>query len=226
MTASRIDTNTVRIDVEVDPAAVKATVGLSYTIHGTGDVIVDMRLTPQADGLPMLPRVGTQLVMPAGFERVAWYGPGPDETYSDRKWAPVGLYRGSVDDQWTDYSRPQENGNKADARWMAITNSDGVGLLAVGMPLLSAAARHYAHADLVPARQTWGAKKRPELYVNIDFAQMGVGGDDSWGALPHPQYRLPAKAYEYRFRLRPFSTKLDGPPEKLARAAFRKSLPE
>ena len=125
--------------------------------------------------------------MPAGFERVAWFGPGPEETYSDRKWARVGAYSGSVDEQWTEYSRPQENGNKADARWMAVTNADGVGLLAVGMPLLSAAARHYTHADLVPAHHTWDARKRPEVFVNLDFAQMGVGGDDSWGALPHQQ---------------------------------------
>ncbi len=217
VSATRLGPGSVRIDVDAAPAAVNATVGISYTIHGTGDIIVDVRLTPVSADLPILPRVGTQLVMPAGFERVAWFGPGPDETYSDRKWAKVGLYRGSVDGQWTEYSRPQENGNKADARWMAVTNTDGVGVLAVGMPLLSASARHYSHADLVPAHHTWAAAKRAELYVNLDFAQMGVGGDDSWGAMPHEPYRLPAKPYAYRYRLRPFSEKRDGPPETLAR---------
>ena len=126
-----------------------------------------------------------------------------------------------MDGQWTEYSRPQENGNKADARWLAVTNADGVGLLAVGMPLLSAAARHYTHAVLIPAKHTWNADKRPEVYINLDLAQMGVGGDDSWGALPHEQYRLPARPYAYRFRLRPFSSAIDGAPATLARQVFQ-----
>jgi beta-galactosidase len=216
VTATRVDAGTVRVDVS-GTAAPAATVSVAYTIYGTGDIIVDMTLTPSAQDLPMLPRVGSQLVMPAGFEHMAWFGPGPDETYKDRKWARVGQYAGTVDEQWTDYPRPQENGNKVDTRWMAITNGQGVGLLASGMPLLSAAARHYTHADLVPARQTWRATRRPELFVNLDLAQMGVGGDDSWGALPHERYRLPAKVYQYRYRLRAFSTTLDGTPEKLAK---------
>jgi beta-galactosidase len=104
---------------------------------------------------------------------------------------------------------------------MAVTNAEGVGLLAVGLPRLSAAARHYTHADLVPAHHTWNARKRPEVYVNLDLAQMGVGGDNSWGALPHEAYQLPARTYEYRFRLRAFSTAQDGPPQALARQGWQ-----
>ena len=100
---------------------------------------------------------------------------------------------------------------------MAITNRQGVGLLAVGMPLLSAAVRHYTHDDMWNAKHTYEMTKRPEAYVNLDFKQMGVGGDDSWGALAHEPYQLPAKAYSYRFRLRPFSTASDGAPDALAK---------
>jgi beta-galactosidase len=217
--ATQVDETTVRVDVEAALPPVDSAVAVSYIVRGTGDIIVDVALTPGAGAkdLPILPRVGTQLVMPAGFEEIAWFGPGPEETYSDRKAAKVGLYRGSIDDQWTDYSRPQENGNKADARWLAITNARGVGLLAVGMPLLSVAARHYTHADLAPAHHTWNAPKRPEVYVNLDLAQMGVGGDNSWGAMPHDKYQLPAKAYAYRYRLRAFSTAQDGSPLTLVK---------
>jgi beta-galactosidase len=217
VTATQDAPHRVRVDVEAALSGVNATVGFTYIVFGTGDIVVEMRFTPQTKDLPMLPRIGTQLVMPAGFERMAWFGRGPEETYADRAFARVGAYRGTVDEQWTEYSRPQENGNKADTRWMALTNADGVGLLAVGMPLVNVTARHYTHADLVPARHTYEAKRRPEVYVNLDLAQMGVGGDDSWGAMPHEQYWLPAKPYTYRFRLRPFSTAVDGAPAALAK---------
>jgi beta-galactosidase len=145
-----------------------------------------------------------QMALPKGFEQVSWYGPGPEETYSDRNEARVGLYRGLVDAQWTDYSKPQENGNKVDLRWIALTNREGIGVVAIGMPRLSAAARHYTHADIESVSHTYEMTRRDEVYLNLDWKQMGVGGDDSWGALAHEPYRLPAQAYQYRFRMRPY----------------------
>jgi len=219
VTASRIGTTAVRVDVKASIPVISSRYTISYTFLATGDIIVDAAFTPGAKELPMMPRVGMQLVMPAGFEQVAWLGPGPDETYSDRNEARVGAYKGTVDGQWTEYSKPQENGNKADARWMAITNAQGVGLLAVGMPLLSAEAGHFTHDDIWNAKHAYEMTKRAELYVNLDFKQMGVGGDNSWGALPHTPYQIPAQAYSYRFRLRPISL-TDGLPGKLARQVF------
>jgi len=217
MEAKQTGTGGVRIDVKASIPAIASTYTVSYTIYGTGDVVVDAAFTPGKSDLPMLPRFGLQMAMPAGFERVSWFGPGPEETYSDRNEARVGRYDGTVDEQWTDYSKPQENGNKTDVRWMAITNRQGVGLLAVGMPFLSAAVRHYTHDDMWNAKHTYEMTRRPEVYVNLDFKQMGVGGDDSWGALAHEPYQLPAKAYSYQFRLRPFATAIDGAPDALAK---------
>jgi beta-galactosidase len=208
-----------RVDVKASVPAISSDYSVSYTIYGTGDIVVDASFTPGKSDLPMLPRFGMQMILPAGFELVSWFGPGPEETYSDRREARVGAYRGTVDEQWTDYSKPQENGNKTDVRWMAITNGHGVGLLAVGLPLLSAAARHYTHEDMWNAKHTYEMTRRPEVYVSLDFKQMGVGGDDSWGALAHEPYQLPAKAYSYRFRLRPFSA-VDGTPPALATQAL------
>ena len=82
----------------------------------------------------MLPRFGTELILGAGLEQLAWYGRGPHETYIDRQFERVDVYRSTVDEEWVDYSRPQENGNKTDVRWVALTNPHGVGLLAVGAP--------------------------------------------------------------------------------------------
>jgi beta-galactosidase len=215
--ASRTDNGAIRVDVEAFIPVISSSYRVSYSVLPSGDIYVDASFAPGIDALPMLPRFGMQMAMPVGFEQVTWFGPGPEETYADRNEARVGRHRGTVDGQWTEYSKPQENGNKVDVRWMAITNKAGVGLLAVGMPHLSAAARHYTHEDMWNAKHTYEMTRRPETYLNLDFRQMGVGGDDSWGALAHEPYQLPAKPYSYRFRLRPFSTAVDGAPGALAR---------
>ena len=216
--ATQTTPGVIRVDVNASIPVINSDYTLSYTVHATGDIVVSAAFTPGKSGLPMLPRFGMQMAMPAGFESVTWFGPGPEETYSDRIDARVGRYQGLVDEQWTEYSKPQENGNKADARWFAVANRQGTGLLAVGMPLVSAAARHYTHEDIWNANHTYQMTKRAEVYVNLDFRQMGVGGDDSWGALPHEPYQLPVKAYSYRFCLRPFSA-ADGALAQLAKKA-------
>ncbi len=219
VTAASAADGSVRVAVDASIPVIASAYKVSYTVFPSGDIVVEASFTPGLEKLPMLPRFGMQMAMPAGFEQVAWFGPGPEETYADRNEARVGRHGGTVDAQWTEYSKPQENGNKVDVRWMAITNKAGVGLLAVGMPRLSAAARHYTHDDIWSAKHTYELTRRPATFVNLDYGQMGVGGDDSWGALAHEPYQLPAKAYSYRFRLRPFSIALDGAPEGLAKKA-------
>jgi beta-galactosidase len=222
--AAQAPDGSVRVDVDAVIPVISSAYTVAYTIFPSGDIYVAASFTPGLDTLPMLPRFGMQMAMPPGFERVAWLGPGPEETYSDRNEARVGRYSGTVDGQWTEYSKPQENGNKSGVRWLAVTNAKGVGLLAVGMPHLSAAVRHYTHEDIWNARHTHELSRRPETYVNLDDRQMGVGGDDSWGALAHEPYQLTAKAYSYRFRLRPFATAIDGAADALAKRA-PKELP-
>ena len=116
--------------------------------------------------------------------------------------------------------RPQETGNKTDVRWMSLTNKDGVGILAVGAPLLEASAWPFSMEQLEKATHTNELPLHGQsITVNLDLHQMGVGGDDSWGARTHPEYMLPAKDYSYKFRLSP----LRGPndqPDKLARVVF------
>jgi beta-galactosidase len=127
-------------------------------------------------------------------------------------------------EQYHPYVRPQENGNKTDVRWVSLTNDEGVGLLAVGMPLLSVSAHHFTMEDFDPGvrkrqRHTIDVRKRPLVRLNLDYKQMGVGGDTSWGARTHPEYTLPAKEYSYSFRLRPFSQR-DGTPMELSKQKF------
>jgi beta-galactosidase len=177
-----------------------------YTVYANGDVVVSARFKPAKTDLPQMPRLGMQMVMPSGFEQIAWLGPGPQETYSDRQDAKVGVYQGSVEEQfYLDYTEPGESGNKAETRWVALSMGKGPGLMAVGMPLLSAKALHYTTDDLQSAAHPFELPHRNFVVVNLDLAQQGAGGDDSWGAWPHPEYMLPCKEYSYQFRLSPFA---------------------
>jgi beta-galactosidase len=216
-------------DVVVDVVA-RVTPGDSrlttrYHVYGSGDIIVDHSLTPGRPDLPDLPRFGMTLTVPAELDTMTWYGRGPHETYWDRRaGARVGVYQGNVLDQHTPYIRPQENGNKTDVRWVALTNDAGVGLLAVGLPLVDVSAYPFLNEDFDPGdakkqRHTIDVKPRELVTLNIDYRQMGVGGDTSWGARTHPEYTLPARAYHYRYRLRPFS-RTDPRPMALSKERF------
>jgi beta-galactosidase len=201
------------------PAAADSSWETIYRIYGSGDVVITATFEPSRTNLIRMPRVGMQMELPRGFEHIMWLGPGPQETYCDRKDAPVAVYTGSVDDQFfADYSQPGESGNKADVRWIALRNRNGIGLLAVGMPLLSANALHYTAEDLSAGKHAFELPHRDFISLNLDLKQQGVGGDNSWGAWPHNEFLIPVKEYTYSFRLRPFGRKED--PAKLARMAF------
>ena len=205
--ARQIAPQVVRIDVEVKlPVGTETKLLTTYDIYGSGDIAVEVSLYPSGDDAPDLPRFGMQMAIPGQFSTMTWLGRGPHETHWDRKTgAAIGLYSGPVAEQTHVYVRPQENGNKTDVRWLALTNDDGAGLLAVGMPLLSVSAWPYSMEDLERATHINDLPHRDFVTVNLDYKQMGVGGDDSWGARPHPEYTLPAKPYTYRFRLKLYS---------------------
>jgi beta-galactosidase len=186
----------------------------TYTIYGSGDVLVGAHVVPSGE-LPPLPRVGLQMSLPGEYNALDWYGRGPHETYADRKLgAQVGVYGGTVDDQYMPYIRPQENGNKIETRWAALSAGDGAGLLVVGMPLLNVSAHHFTAQDLTQARHTYELKRRDEIILNLDYAQDGLG-NGSCGAQAGvlPQYLLEPREVRYSLRLRPFSRQEASPAE-------------
>jgi beta-galactosidase len=194
-------------------------------VLGTGEVVITNTFMPGTEELPDLPKFGMTLTLPRSFEHVEWFGRGPYENYWDRKTgAPVGLYSSLVEEMSYPYIRPQENGNRSDVRWIALTNDDGVGLLAVSDSLMNVSAMFYADEDFDEGdsytyRHTFDLEARDYVTLDLDYAQMGLGGDTSWGARPHPQYRLPPRRYEYRVRLVPFGSD-DRTPKELARNRF------
>lgn len=201
----RVDATTARIALS-GPLPNGAAVTMSYTVHGSGDVIVETEYTPGAGVRPFLPRFGTELIAAAGLERIEWYGRGPVETYADRQFERIGVYSSTVAQEWVDYPRPQENGNKTGVRWVTLTDDSGFGLLAVSDAPLSVSARHSSKADMETANYAWQLPRRGETYLNLDMQQMGVGGVDSWSpnALPLEKYRIPGdRSYKFRYRLTP-----------------------
>ncbi|NDV61492.1 DUF4981 domain-containing protein [Puniceicoccales bacterium CK1056] len=192
----------VRISFQGDVLDGSAKVDLVYTVAPCGRIKVDFSYkTDQV--LPMIPRIGTEWILPKEMDIVRWYGRGPDPTYSDRRWEPVGIYSTTVRENWIEYSKPQENGNKVDVRWIEVKDREGFGLRVLGDDLLSCNISHFSKADIGSKAYSWQLPKPDCVYLNIDHAQMGVGGDNSWGQLCHPEYRLEDKSYRYSYYVEP-----------------------
>lgn len=206
-----------RFEVErVSPATVRVTAGgplpnggmvtLVYTVQASGEIEVETYYEPGAGSLPFQPRAGTELVVSPGLDRLRWFGRGPVETHWDRQFEPLGIYESTVAGEWVDYSRPQENGNKTGVRWVELRDASGFGLRITGEKPLSVAARHVSKEDMEAAAYSFMLPRRPQVYLNVDHQQMGVGGTDSWSpnALPLERYRIPGgQAWRFSYRMAP-----------------------
>jgi hypothetical protein len=163
--------------------------------------------------MPELPRFGTKIELPGNYANLTWYGRGPFENYCDRNTSAfIDEYRSTVQDQYFPYIRPQENGYKTDTRWLALQDSTGKGILFIGEPLVSFSALNYSIDDLDQGtkqnyKHTNDLVAKDKVYLNLDYKQTGVGGDDSWGARPHTEYTLNFGEYEYSYIIRPLRRK-------------------
>ena len=165
---------------------------VAYHFSGKGYLDVNCTFIPGNDTLPLLPRMGVSITLNKQFSQMEWLGRGPHENYIDRNTSSyVGLYKGSVADQYFPYDRPQENGNKTEVRWMSLTDTAGQGLMVVGQPYVSTSAYLFPTEDLdepglrKSQRHLSDIQFKDMVTWNIDLKQMGVGGDTSWGAYPH-----------------------------------------
>lgn len=177
-------------------------------VYGNGDVVITSDLKPGAKTLPEIPAIGMEFNMPSEFENMNWFGRGPYENYWDRNMSTdVGVYESTVEEQYFDYIEPQQMGNKTDVRWMTLTNDEGVGLMVSGDELIETSALHYTEEELGSKKHPYELVKMDDVNVNLNYRQMGLGGDDSWGARPHDAFQLKSdKNYTYRMRLRPIDT--------------------
>lgn len=209
VTVRTLDDRAVEITVAGTlPTTTESTYTTRYTVFGNGEIKVDNSLRPGAPNLPYIPEVGTLLFLPRRLDRLHYYGRGPEENHWDRNTGTdVGRHMSTVAGQWTPYIRPQENGNKTDVRWAALTDGRGHGLLVSGEPLLEINASHFTPEDLsAGVRHDYQLTPRDAVVLRVNHRQMGVGGDNSWGAHTHDEFKLLAdREYAYTYRLRPLT---------------------
>jgi len=186
----------------------------TYKVYGSGDIVLEVEGMPKGDKLPdMLPRIGLQLEIPGKLDRVTWYGRGPGESYPDSKEANAfGVYAAGVDELYTPYVYPQENGNRSDTKWVALADITGIGLLAAGMPELNFSAHRFTTEDLANAKHTCDLIPRKEITLNLDYKHNGLG-TASCGPKQLPQYQLHPEEFSFAIRLKPFNVNAISPVE-------------
>jgi beta-galactosidase len=182
---------------------------LTYRIFGDGSVAVSFELMPAGDNLPPLPRVGMTCAIRPELRRWEWFGRGPWENYCDRKTGSlVGVYSGMVDELWFRYLEPQETGNRTGVRWATFTDKYDAGLRisTEDEQLLEVGAYPFSQSDLEGPKHPHEIPSRDLITVHISHAQMGVGGENSWGAWPCDSYMIHAdRPYRYAFRIEPLN---------------------
>ncbi|OMF23970.1 glycoside hydrolase family 2 TIM barrel-domain containing protein [Paenibacillus sp. FSL H8-0259] len=182
----------------------KSLLRVQFEIRTDGSVEIVQVLQPGSSKLPEIPEFGMAFELDSSLDTISWYGRGPHENYWDRQsGAPLGRYSGSVSGQYTPYLRPQECGNKTDVRYASVTaGSDGHGLHVEGALPIEVNALPWSAAELEASDHGYKLPVSNKTVLRVNYKQMGVGGDDSWGAPTHEQFTLPAnRAYSFRFTL-------------------------
>ncbi|MFH2002342.1 MAG: glycoside hydrolase family 2 TIM barrel-domain containing protein [Planctomycetota bacterium] len=176
-----------------------------YTIFGSGDLIVDLTAVPRGMQTSSLPRFGLKMAMPPAYEQLRWYGRGPHESYPDRKSStPVGLYEGTVTDQYVPYVRPQECGNKTDVRWACISDEEGIGLGVYCLESMNFNAQHFTTIDWARTKHAGELEMRKEVYLSMDCRMAGLG-TGSCGPATLSKYRIKPEPATLRLRMKPFA---------------------
>lgn len=175
---------------------------VAYTVFGDGTIETKLMYDP-VEGLPDMPEFGMMFWFNADYDNLTWYGMGPDETYADRRHgAKLGIYSNKVADNMAKYLVPQECGNKVGVRYARLVDAKGRGMIFEGDEL-SFSALPYTPHELENAAHVYELPQVHHTIVRVALAQMGVGGDDSWGSLVHPEYHIDVtKPLEFTFRFK------------------------
>lgn len=169
---------------------------LSYEVSGDGKVKTTLSYDPVKE-LGDMPEFGVIFKFNADYDHVEWYGLGPAETYADRKkGAKLGIYKNMVSDNMAKYMVPQECGAKEEVRYAKVTDRKGRGMLfemdRESGPVMFSALPYTPH-EIENAMHPYELPEVHYTVVRVAMEQMGIGGDDSWGAPTHPEYRISAE---------------------------------
>lgn len=189
------------------PVALKGDLTVTYEVDGRGKIAVTADF-PGAEEAGLLPAFGLNLALPKELTDYRYYGLGPNESYPDRlEGNYLGIYQGAVKKNFSPYLRPQETGNRSKVRWYQLFDekggleftANGADLNLSALPYSAAQIEAADHAFELTNNYTW---------VRALSAQMGVGGDDSWGQKVHPEFCLDAqKARQLRLVIQPLLLK-------------------
>ncbi len=186
------------------PTTPLAACSLRYEVYGDGTIVTTLAYDPVPE-LQDMPEFGVLLKMKADYDQLQWYGNGPDDSYADRKpGAKLGLWHSTAKEQMAKYLMPQECGNKTDVRMAAVTDKRGRGLLfAAQKPYMSFSALPYTPHEIENAMHAYELPEVHYTVVRCSLGQMGISGDDSWGAVTLPEYLLDASGqmkFTFMFR--------------------------
>ncbi len=184
---------------------------MTYRILADGTIAVSTLTDPAVKGA-VLPRMGFKLEMPEGFEKMTWFGRGPWDSYADRKESSlVGIYESTVAEQWTNFVKPQEMGNKEEVRWLALRDDSGLGLQFVAPGLMAASAAHWRTASMYNGndrlRHPCDVKQVKNTIVNLDAAMRALG-NASCGPDVLDKYELRSATTSFAFLIMPVSKEL------------------
>lgn len=192
---------------------IKSTWESKYTIGAKGEIQIDNKFVSKDVNLPFIPRIGMKMTLPEEFDNVKYFGRGPFENYADRKYAShFGMFETTVGDLYFPYIRPQENGHRTDVSLLVLKNKDGLGLKFESDNLFEFNALHNVIDEFDAGtdkdknlKHTRDIVLQDLIQLHIDHKMMGVGSDDSWGAMPHDKYLIfpSSEGYQYSFKIIP-----------------------
>lgn len=172
---------------------------VKYRVYGDGTIETTLAMDPVKE-LGDMPEFGMLFKVDADLDNLEWYGNGPQETYADRqRGAKLGIFRNKVEENMARYMVPQECGNKTEVRYAKVTDAKGRGVLFAGNAMSFSALPWTPH-EMENAAHPNELPKVHYTVIRAALAQMGVGGDDSWGSKVHDEYLLPAdRRLEFTF---------------------------
>ena len=201
-----LEENNAKVTIEKELKAPNKKIGFKtiehFVIAGNGTIDIDVKAKYTGKKTPFtLPRIGYELKLNKNLTESTWYGKGPGSSYIDRKTGmQMGIYTANVDEHFVNYPRPQENGNKADVRWVNVYDSNKNGFTVKGNQVLNFSLRRYTTTQLNQAKHPYDLKENPFTILNIDFIQ-GAIGNGSVGTMPMKKYFTPIKSSGYKMRI-------------------------
>ncbi|MDL4843223.1 glycoside hydrolase family 2 TIM barrel-domain containing protein [Aquibacillus rhizosphaerae] len=175
----------------------------TYTIDAFGSLRVNVKGDPYGKLPETFPRIGLNMEIPSMFDHVKWYGRGPDEAYIDSKEASAfGVWSKKVEDLYTPYVYPQENGSRLDVHWATLTNESGVGIEFIGDPHVDFNASYFPLETIEKAQHTYDLVKQNFITVQVDHKQHGLGSS-SCGPDVLDKYRLYSGPFQFTLKMKP-----------------------